>query len=68
MSAHVFLEAFNETQTVREMRAALRSTGAIGEKERPKAVPLTHWLLFKYKVDWYALDTAPTEALLPTLG
>ena len=55
MKAHVFLEKFNETLTVREMRAKLRSTGAIGESERPKNVPLTHFLLYKYNVDWHTL-------------
>merc|ERR1712100_235990 len=58
MKAHVFLEKFNETLTVREMRAKLRSTGAIGEAERPKTVPLTHYLLFKYNADWHALVNA----------
>merc|ERR1711974_144109 len=55
MKAHVFLEKFDETLTVREMRAKLRSTGAIGETERPKVVPLTHFLLYKYNVDWHQL-------------
>merc|ERR1712137_795476 len=55
MKAHVFLEKFDETLTVREMRAKLRSTGAIGESERPKTVPLTHYLLYKYNVDWHTL-------------
>merc|ERR1711862_403912 len=55
MKAHVFLEKFNETLTVREMRAKLRSTGAIGESERPKNVPLTHFLLYKYNADWRTL-------------
>merc|ERR1712137_920693 len=55
MKAHVFLEKFNETLTVREMGAKLRSTGAIGESERPKNVPLTHYLLYKYNVDWHTL-------------
>merc|ERR1712100_341772 len=58
MKAHVFLEKFNETLTVREMRAKLRSTGAIGESERPKNVPLTHYLLFRYNADWHALVNA----------
>jgi len=58
MNAHVFLERFAETLTVRELRAKLRSTGAIGESERPKRVPLTHYLLFKYNVDWHALVNA----------
>merc|ERR1712137_317430 len=55
MKAHVFLEKFDETLTVREMRAKLRSTGAIGESERPKNVPLTHFLLYKYNADWRTL-------------
>merc|ERR1712232_387411 len=55
MKAHVFLEKFDETLTVREMRAKLRSTGAIGESERPKNVPLTHYLLYKYNADWRIL-------------
>merc|ERR1712100_921337 len=55
MKAHVFLEKFDETLTVREMRAKLRSTGAIGETERPKNVPLTHHLLYKYNADWNKL-------------
>merc|ERR1712232_1067485 len=55
MKAHVFLEKFNETLTVREMRAKLRSTGAIGESERPKTVPLTHYLLYKYNAPWHKL-------------
>jgi len=58
MKAHVFLEKFDETLTVRELRAKLRSTGAIGESERPKRVPLTHYLLFKYNCDWHVLVNA----------
>merc|ERR1712063_151350 len=55
MKAHVFLEKFDETLTVREMREKLRSTGAIGESERPKNVPLTHFLLYKYNANWHTL-------------
>jgi len=55
MKAHVFLEKFDETLTVRDMRDKLRATGAIGTNERPKTVPLTHYLLYKYKVDWKTL-------------
>ena len=55
MKAHVFLEKFDETLTVREMRDKLRSTGAIGESERPKTVPLIHYLLYKYNVNWHTL-------------
>eukprot|EP01094_Clydonella_sp_ATCC50884_P027026 TRINITY_DN75_c0_g2_i5.p1 TRINITY_DN75_c0_g2~~TRINITY_DN75_c0_g2_i5.p1 ORF type:complete len:450 (+),score=206.45 TRINITY_DN75_c0_g2_i5:134-1351(+) len=58
MQAHVFLESFNETLTVRELRTSLRSTGAIGEKERPKLVPITHYLLFKWNADWHVLVNA----------
>jgi len=58
MMAHKFLEEFKETLTVRELRAKLRSTGAIGETERPKIVPLTHYLIFKYNVDWHILVNA----------
>merc|ERR1712137_1329161 len=54
MKAHVFLEKF-ETLTVRAMREKLRSTGALGETERPKVVPLTHYLLYKYNADWKLL-------------
>merc|ERR1711879_1132853 len=58
MKAHVFLEKFNETLTVRELRAKLRSTGALEESERPKVVPITHFSLFKYNVDWHKLVNA----------
>merc|ERR1712063_170828 len=61
MKAHVFLEKFDETLTVREMRAKLRSTGAIGETERPKNVPLTHYLLYKYNADWNKLVDEPRQ-------
>ena len=55
MKAHVFLEKFDETLTVRDMRDKLRATGAIGETERPKTVPLIHYLLYKYNVNWHTL-------------
>merc|ERR1712137_1138061 len=55
MKAHVFLENFAETLTVREMRDKLRSTGAIGQNDRPKTVPITHYLLYKYNADWKTL-------------
>ncbi len=48
LEAHRFLEKADEAHTVLEMRARLRNTGAIGQNERPKTVPLTHYLLFKY--------------------
>ena len=58
VNAHRFLEKFGETLTVRELRSKLRSTGALEESERPKTVPLTHYLLFKYNVDWHKLVNA----------
>jgi len=58
MMAHKFLEEFKETLTVRELRAKLRSVGAIGETERPKTVPLTHYLVFRYGYDWHILVNA----------
>jgi DNA repair exonuclease SbcCD ATPase subunit len=58
VNAHRFLEVYGETLTVRELRGKLRSTGALEESERPKVVPLTHFLLFKYNVDWHVLVNA----------
>jgi hypothetical protein len=59
MEAHRFLEAFHEAHTVLEMRSQLRKTGALAANERPKEVPLTHFLLFKYEVSWNKLVNAP---------
>jgi len=59
LEAHRFLEAFHEAHTVLEMRSQLRKTGALAENERPKEVPLTHFLLFKYAVNWHKLVNAP---------
>jgi len=53
--AHKFLESFGETLTVMALRENLRKTGAIAQNDRPKIVPLTHYLLFRYNVDWHAL-------------
>eukprot|EP01095_Lingulamoeba_sp_RSL-Kostka_P003725 TRINITY_DN1472_c0_g1_i1.p1 TRINITY_DN1472_c0_g1~~TRINITY_DN1472_c0_g1_i1.p1 ORF type:complete len:378 (+),score=231.65 TRINITY_DN1472_c0_g1_i1:65-1198(+) len=58
MMAHRFLEKFGETLTVRALRTKLRETGAIGEKQRPKVVPITHYLLFKYNAEWHVLVNA----------
>merc|ERR1712137_618300 len=55
VNAHRFLEVYGETLTVRELREKLRSTGALEASERPKLVPITHFLLFKYNVDWHVL-------------
>jgi len=53
---HKFLESFKETLTVREMRDTLKETGAI--KTTPKLIPLVHYLIFKYKIDWKQLVNA----------
>jgi len=53
--AHKFLESFNETLTVMAMREKLRQTGAISQSDRPKIVPLIHYLLFRYNCDWHQL-------------
>eukprot|EP00009_Paramoeba_aestuarina_P007867 CAMPEP_0201516166 /NCGR_PEP_ID=MMETSP0161_2-20130828/7554_1 /ASSEMBLY_ACC=CAM_ASM_000251 /TAXON_ID=180227 /ORGANISM="Neoparamoeba aestuarina, Strain SoJaBio B1-5/56/2" /LENGTH=294 /DNA_ID=CAMNT_0047913193 /DNA_START=121 /DNA_END=1005 /DNA_ORIENTATION=+ len=58
LEAHRFLEAFNDVHTVLEMRSKLRSTGAIAQNERPKTVPLVHYLLFTYENDWHILVNA----------
>jgi len=58
LNAHRFLESFHETMTVREMRTALRSVGALSEQDRPKLVPLVHFILVKLKVDWHKLVNA----------
>jgi hypothetical protein len=42
VEAHRFLEKLDETLTVLALRSNLRKSGALGEKERPKRVPLTH--------------------------
>jgi len=55
LNAHRFLEQNRETLTVLTLREALRKTGAIAATDRPKEVPLTHYLLFKFGVDWHVL-------------
>lgn len=57
LNAHRFLEHFQETMTVREMRTKLREVGAIGEG-RLSAVPITHILIFRYGLDWKYLVNA----------
>merc|ERR1712137_819080 len=58
VNAHRFLEVYGETLTVRELRDKLRGTGALEQNERPKIVPITHYLLFKYNADWHKLVNA----------
>jgi len=53
VNAHRFLEAFQQTQTVREMRDNLRGTGAI--QGTPKAFPITHFFIYKYQINWKEL-------------
>jgi len=56
LNAHRFLEYFKETMTVTEMRENLRSTGAITGVVRN--IPITHILIFRFKVDWHYLVVA----------
>jgi len=60
LNAHRFLESIGETKTVTELRNNLRDTGALGASERPKTVPLVHYLLFRYKefADWHYVVNA----------
>jgi len=58
LNAHRFLEHFHLTQTVQEMRNALRTAGAFKEMKF-NTVPLVHFLVFLYKVDWKYLVNAP---------
>ena len=55
LNAHRFLEAFNEPMTVKDLRERLRETGAV---DRVKVVPITHFLLFKYNINWRNLVNA----------
>jgi len=59
LNAHRFLEKIHETLTVHALRENLRSTGAIGSNDRPKTVPIVHYLLFKYNSDFHYLVNAP---------
>jgi len=54
MMAHRFLELIHSTLTVREMREGLRAVGIT----KVKYVPLTNFLIFKFKVDWHKLVNA----------
>jgi len=53
--AHRFLEIFNETLTVLQMREKLYSVGM----EKVKNVSLTYYLSFRYETDWHYLVNAP---------
>jgi DNA repair exonuclease SbcCD ATPase subunit len=56
MQAHRFLESIHETHTVQAMREKLRATGAI--QGQIKRVPLTHYLIMKYNINWHDLVNA----------
>jgi len=58
LNAHRFLEAFKDTHTVAELRSKLRETGALAPSAKPKLVPITHFLLFKYNSDFHVLVNA----------
>jgi len=59
LQAHRFLERLQETMTVHSMRDKLRQGGALSQQERPKLVPLTHYLIIHYNIDWKKLVNAP---------
>jgi len=56
--AHRFLELRSETLTVHAMRDKLRSVGAISPTDRPKLVPLSHYLVWKYDANFHLLVNA----------
>jgi len=51
----VFLEMNNETMTVVAMRDHLRGVGI----EKIRMIPIVHFLIARYKVDWHELVNAP---------
>lgn len=55
MMAHRFLESIHSTLTVREMRTKLRDSGV----EKVRYVPLVHFLIIRYQLDWRYLVNAP---------
>jgi len=56
--AHKFLESFQETMTVVEMRNRLRDVGALEKTSRPKDFPITHFLIARFNADWRILVNA----------
>jgi len=57
LNAHRFLEAFDNTHTVKDLRDKLRSKGALKEGIA-KYVPITHYLAVHYDIDWHRLVNA----------
>jgi hypothetical protein len=58
LKAHRFLEKIGDTHTVLQLRSQLRKASAIGESERPKTVPISHYFLFRFECDWHRLVNA----------
>jgi len=56
LQMHRFLEGFQETMTVREMRDTLRAKGAIGDAV--KLIALIHYLIFRFDLDFHILVNA----------
>jgi len=52
---HHFLEQNQETLTVLQLREHLRTVGI----EKVKLIPLIHFFIFRYRVDWHKLVNAP---------
>jgi len=57
-TAHKFLESFQETMTVVDLRNKLREVGAIPAQGRPKDFPITHFLIARFGADWHTLVNA----------
>jgi len=57
LNAHRFLESFKAPLTVREMREAIRASGAVKDAKFTN-VPLTHFLVTLYKVNYKELVNA----------
>jgi DNA repair exonuclease SbcCD ATPase subunit len=55
LNAHRWLEGFKQPMTVKEMRDALRASGA---SEKFSSVPITHFLVTIYKANWKELVNA----------
>jgi len=62
LQAHRFLEHFQETLTVKDMREKLRKMGALAEGARPKYFPITHYYIFRYNLDFHHIVNAPQSA------
>eukprot|EP01101_Sappina_pedata_P004506 TRINITY_DN192_c0_g1_i1.p1 TRINITY_DN192_c0_g1~~TRINITY_DN192_c0_g1_i1.p1 ORF type:complete len:394 (-),score=253.38 TRINITY_DN192_c0_g1_i1:93-1238(-) len=58
LNAHRFLEAFQVTMTVQELRNKLREAGALSATTKFRLVPISHFLLIKFSCDYHTLVNA----------